>query len=102
MYVVFPKRTRLGRCDLCASLSDQRTKATNSAERDIIEKRMNNHTELHKAERTAYQKRCRDSERCPDLSWSLILDMSDKFIFPHRVCLDLLMVYTPSCHVTNL
>ena len=82
---MFPKRTKLGRCDLCTLLSSQRMKTANIAKREIIDKQMKNHTELHKAERTAYQKRSRDAECCPDLFWSIILDMSDKFVLPHKV-----------------
>ena len=86
-HVLFPKRTRLGVCDTCVQIQTAKKLATSATKKQFYQRRMFAHTVLHRAERKQYEQRAKDSERCPDRSWSVILDMLDKFLAPHKVYL---------------
>ena len=85
-HVLFPKKTRLGVCDTCVQIRTARKLATSNTKKQLHQKRMFAHTVLHQAECTRYKQQAKDSERCPDRAWSVILDMSDKFLALHKVC----------------
>ena len=83
--VSFPKQTKLGVCDLCVQLWTQKLLVVTEAEKRTIWRQMREHTCLQKAEHSSYYLHAHDSERAPDQSWSVIMDMSDKFLAPHKV-----------------
>ena len=84
--VKFPKRTRLAVCDLCVKLRTNKLLTTTKQEKRVIRSLMRDHTTLHRAERELYAVRKKDAQRCPEQSWSIIMDFSDKFLAPHKVC----------------
>lgn len=84
-HVRFPKYTHLGVCDLCTQLRTLRLLASTTREHRVVQQRMRAHTEQHKAERIAYDTRRKNSIRAPGQSTSIIMDMSDKFMCPHKV-----------------
>ena len=82
----FPKRTHLGICDLCLEIGTLKRLATSEGEKRILRARMKDHSDLHRGERVAYHERRKASNRMPHVSWSIIIDNSDKIQVPHRVC----------------
>ena len=65
-HVCFLKQTQLGICDVCLEIQTAKKLANSVSEKRIHQQRMFEHMKLHRAERSAYERRTKDAARCPD------------------------------------
>ena len=84
-FLRFPKRCRLGVCDICVQIQTAKVLAVGQSAKEACRRRMREHTILHSAEREEYARKRKKAENSPELIMSIITDNSDKFLAPHRV-----------------
>ena len=70
---------------MCLTLNTQRELAKSDIERDSVAKQLRAHTNLHRGERNAYRERVVRAEQLPGQYTSVIMDMSNKYVLPHKV-----------------
>ena len=81
----FSKCTHSGICDLCFEIRTLKRLVTSEGEKRILCARMKDHSDLHREEQVAYHKQHKASNRMLYVSWSIIIDNSDKIQVLHRV-----------------
>ena len=83
-HVKTPKKTRLGKCDLCSQLNKRRAVEKNPVIQAKISKIFFNHVSDIGKERALYYLRQSKAIKLPQLYTSIIMDYAQKLMMPHN------------------
>src|SRR3569623_2470078 len=76
-HVKFPKRTRLGQCDVCTQTAARRQKCRNAQERNQLKADIAAHNELVYQERLSFMERCELSRAFVNKYMHISMDCPD-------------------------
>lgn len=82
--VIQPRRTRLGRCNICALIDAMQALVNTPEQRKQLKQLKEEHVKLQRQERQAYEQRRQQAKKHPDQFLSTIIDKTKAATLPWR------------------